>query len=308
MSGARRPWWLRCYPRSWRQRYGAELSALVDDAHGGRPPWPTQVGLVRAGLTERARAAGLRRHPDPASRAREGGLLVLWGWALFVIAGCVFAKFAEHWDAFTPSSEHAVPSAAYTAVAVAATFGAGLVVAAAAVALPAFGRARRAGAWPRVARPVWRAVAVFTATAAATAGVAVWAHHLEPAQRGGATPGFALLAAVWVGLVVASILVGASAAAACARVVALSPRQLRILGALADGTALCMAVIAAGTLVWWVALASSAPGFLAQGPAAISGAPLPPALVGAAVLMVAGLALAVVGVIEVWTGRRQLAA
>jgi hypothetical protein len=300
-------WWLRCYPHEWRQRYGDELQALLDDTYDGRPPWSARVGMARAGLAERARAAGLRRQLDPVVRTRDGALLVLWGWAAFVVAGCAYAKFAEHWDAFTPGTRHAVPAAAYAVVEIASGVGAVIVAVAAIVALPSFLRLLRAGGWARVARPIVRAAAVFAATAALAVPLAVWAHHLGPAQRDGGSSGFAALAIVWVGLVIGSIVFGAAAAVACARAVVLTPRQLRVLGPLAEAAVVCMVVIAAGVVVWWQSLASSAPGFLSQGLLAGAGSPLPPTLVGAAVLMAGGLALAAVGTVKVASARPQLA-
>jgi hypothetical protein len=45
---------LRWYPRAWRDRYGEEFLALVEDTlDGGRPGWRLRLGVVRAGLRER---------------------------------------------------------------------------------------------------------------------------------------------------------------------------------------------------------------------------------------------------------------
>jgi hypothetical protein len=49
---------LRWYPRGWRERYGEEFLALVEDTlDGGRPGWRLHLGVIRAGLRERGRRA-----------------------------------------------------------------------------------------------------------------------------------------------------------------------------------------------------------------------------------------------------------
>ena len=55
---------LRWYPRAWRERYGEEFLAMVEDSLSGRrPTWRLRLGVARAGLRERghrARLAGQR--------------------------------------------------------------------------------------------------------------------------------------------------------------------------------------------------------------------------------------------------------
>jgi hypothetical protein len=307
VSARRRRWLLRSYPASWRERYGDELDGLLEDSYPAGLPLGAQLEVVRTGVTERCRSFGLRREPEPARRTRDGALLVLWAWAAFVIAGCAFAKFAEHWDAFTPGNEHAVPAAAYAAVAGAATIGALMVVVGAVVALPSFVRAMRSGGWPRVARPVVRALVVIGVTAMATVALAAWARHLGPVRRNDGWLPFVAAGIAWVSLVVASVWAGAAAASACARAVDLSNRQLRWLGRLSLVASACMVVIAAGIAAWWISLASAAPSFLANGPGLVAGSPLPPALVAAGALVGIGLALASVGVVKVVSAAGQLA-
>jgi hypothetical protein len=46
---------LRWYPRAWRDRYGKEFLAMVEDTlDGGRPGWRLRLGVIRAGLRERS--------------------------------------------------------------------------------------------------------------------------------------------------------------------------------------------------------------------------------------------------------------
>jgi hypothetical protein len=55
---------------------------------GRRLPWRLRADLARGAGRERLRAAGLG-DDDPERRARGGVLLVLWAWAVFVLAGAV---------------------------------------------------------------------------------------------------------------------------------------------------------------------------------------------------------------------------
>ena len=74
---------LRCYPPAWRQRYGDELTALMEDTYGGGGfTIRHRVSIVRAGLTGRARAAKLVGGDGPEERVRLGSALILVGIAL----------------------------------------------------------------------------------------------------------------------------------------------------------------------------------------------------------------------------------
>ena len=42
---------LRWYPRAWRERYGEELLALIQDTlDEGRPTWRLRLGVVRGNI------------------------------------------------------------------------------------------------------------------------------------------------------------------------------------------------------------------------------------------------------------------
>lgn len=65
-------WLVACYPRSWRQRYGAEFTELLiaEQAEHGRS-WRYDANVAAAGLRARLASAGLASHPlDPESAAR----------------------------------------------------------------------------------------------------------------------------------------------------------------------------------------------------------------------------------------------
>jgi hypothetical protein len=53
--------WMRAFPRSWRDRYAAELNALVDDLREEGDLRPSdRIDIVRSGLTMRSRHVNRR--------------------------------------------------------------------------------------------------------------------------------------------------------------------------------------------------------------------------------------------------------
>ncbi len=298
---------LRWYPAAWRARYGAELAALLEDTYGDRDiPASARFALARAGLGEHARVlwSANPRRLAPA-RVRDGASLVLCAWALFVIGGVALAKVSEHWDAVVVPRRHPVPAVGFGAVQGAAAVGAAIVGLAAAVVLPAFVRFVRAGGWVSIRRPVTRVVVLTVFTVAAGTSMSLWARHLSTAQRNGGVWSYGI-----VGLGAAALFVAMTVAwtIASVQVVArldLSPRVVRTVGGLALGLSAAMAVVFAGTIVWWVAVAATAPRFLADvtGP----GSPFAPPLLGAAIVMLAGGVLAARGAARVAGALRSMA-
>ena len=159
---------LRWYPRAWRERYGDEFLAMVEDTLGGRRPgWRLHLGVIRAGLRERARRvipAALRRmkaDTDPPPPVGRMGIV----WVLIALS---YLWSAQRFS-WVPLSAEAYRQASG---AVAADVMAGLVVilgvavaCAGLVAGRALVRFLRAGGWPAIRRPVAWAAGV-TAVAA----------------------------------------------------------------------------------------------------------------------------------------------
>jgi hypothetical protein len=288
---------LRWYPSAWRQRYGDELLGLLEDTYGDQSiPFRCRLSLVRAGTLERLRGSGLERDSNESrERVRSGSLLVLCAWAVFVVAGAGFAKFAEHWDAVTPKGARRLPADAYDAVQWAAQLGALVVLVAAAVSLPAFVRSIRQGGWAPIRRSVVRAIVVTSTAALATVGVVVWAHHLSPRQRNGALWPYTGVGALWALMIIATIATCAIAAVTVVRRLRFSARILKLLGASALVITLAMVVIIGGTLVWWGAVAADAPWFFGSGLFGSAASPTPPAMVIAGILMIVGLFAALLG-------------
>jgi hypothetical protein len=95
--------------------------------------------------------------------------------------------------------------------------------------------------------------------------------------------------------VVASIATCSAAAVAATRYLHLPVRVLRLEGTLALMATVAMVTILAGTLVWWGALATSAPWFFGTGVVGSSASPVPPAMVLSGGLMALALVAAVLG-------------
>jgi hypothetical protein len=298
---------LRWYPRSWRQRYGGELQALVEDTYGDAPmPWRDRRSIVRAGLHERVRASGLAGSDDPAERVTSGALLVLCAWSVIVIGGSAFAKFAEHWDAATPGGSRAVPSTAYTAIVVAAGCGAVLILAAAASVMPMFVRFLQAGGWPSVRRQVWRAVWVTAGAVLATTGFVAWAHHLGSTNRNGALWPYGIVTLGWAALIAASIACWTSAVVTTICRLELSDRLLRRLGRLAMLALVPLGVVTLATFVWWYSVATSAPSFFDNAGPGSTGSVFAPLIVGAGCLMLLATGVGLSGAARVRSSLRFL--
>ncbi|HLK42173.1 MAG TPA: hypothetical protein VKV34_02440 [Thermoleophilia bacterium] len=287
---------LRWYPEAWRARYGDELIAFMEDTYGDRrPPLRARLGIVRAGIAERLTSFGFGSNVDPATRTRGGALLVLCGWACFVVAGLGFAKFTEYWDNATPPGQRRLPEDAFNLIVGAAIVAAILLAAAAVAVVPALMRHLRDGGWRAIRRPVERAAAVSIFTGVWGAGVVLVAHRLTPAQRNGQAPGYGIFALMLLLLVVTTIALWVTAAIATAPHVELAPRLLAAEGAIALAMSVAMTAILSGTVVWWAAEALHARSVLADAITGSSGSATPPVLVVIGLLMTVGLALAATG-------------
>jgi hypothetical protein len=305
---------LRWYPSAWRTRYGDEMAALMEDSYGSPRSVPGRVrrDLVRSGLGERGRASAksvFGSSTSPAGRVRDGSVLVLCGWAMFLIAGGGFGKFTDRWEAGTPKATRGLAGFGFDAAVIMGVAGCAVVVVAAVLVGPSFTRLVRQGGWERVRRPVIRAAGAATIAIALVVAMVGWAHHLGSIDRNG---GLTIYSAFFVlmGLVVVGAVVAATAAAvAVARQTALAPETLRVLGVLALALTSIMAVLLGGMAAWWGTEVSGARQVLLDGVG--NGVPylsgtLPPTLLGAGLLMLLGLALGLVGSLRVARSLRGL--
>jgi hypothetical protein len=253
---------LSLYPAGWRARYGEELEALIVEASGGRVTWRVRFDVARAAGRERLRSAGLAGDGPPRARMRAGSLLVLYAWALFVVAGIGTQKVSEHWQASTPVAGRSLPSTAFDVLIVGAAIGSALVVIGIAAALPSAVRFLRGGGWRCVRRPVLLAGALTFAAALAAVPIVVWAHRLSAAQRNGLDAAYGVGAGLWALLLVACLVAWTAAAVAVARRIDLPSAVMRLETLLATAVTLSMAAMTAATVVWWAALDQVAASYL----------------------------------------------
>jgi len=207
---------LRWYPRAWRERYGEELLALIQDTlDEGRPTWRLRLGVARGGLRERAHQAGravraaVRRAPSR--------------WPTAVAAGLIIANVP--WNLKAPLS----PSKAWQATAALDTL-AGMVaftgaamLASGLVAVPALVTFLRAGGWPTIRRRVAWAAGATMAAGGGLAGLVLGVRSMTFVQLSLSWAYFTGVAGTALALIVA-IGLWASAAAAIAKHLKLTPR------------------------------------------------------------------------------------
>ena len=286
---------LRVYPSAWRARYGDELANLLEEIGGGaRMSWRVRLDVVRAGVAERVRVLGLGGLP-PRERAREGSLLVLYAWMLFVLAGFGVQKASEHWRAATPAARQALPAAAFDVLLAAAGVGSALVLLAVATSLPRLAALIRGGGWAEIRRPILRAAVLSLATVGATFGLGAWAHSLSSAARNGGNAAYVGVFLAWVALFAACLFAWAAAAAATARRLTPPAGMLRFEVWLGAAVSAAMAVMTIATAVWWASLASAAPWFFQGRPAGSSASALVPSIVVPSLLMLFATSLGLVG-------------
>jgi hypothetical protein len=228
---------LHAYPRSWRERYGDELLALLET----EPlTWRVRANVAAAGLRERLRGSG------PAE------LRVLRAWSLFVIGGIAFQKTSEHWQVVVPGGDRTVPGAAFDTVQAAAVIGTVAVLAGIALALPSFPSDLRSGGWTTLRRPILNASAV-TAVAAAALVVFATDHDI-------------VAPSVFIAFALYSLFAWTHAATAAAK--RLEP--LRVQSYLAFVVTATMITMAIAAAVWFASVTAHAPSFVGAAQLAVT--------------------------------------
>jgi hypothetical protein len=242
---------LRWYPRTWRERYGEELLALVQDTlDEGRPRWRLRLGVICGGLRERGHQA------EQAVRAAAKNWLTgpdRW-WSLFV-AGLVLAALPEALTGSPPQARGWQAPAADGVLAAVALTGA-VVLANGLMALPALVRFLRAGGWPKIRLRVTLAAGVTVVSGGALAALSVLSGARSPAQLNTSWAySFGRLAD---GLAVAvAIGLWATAATVTARHLTLSPRVRAAQLMLGAVTRVTVTVMFVALALWWSATESS---------------------------------------------------
>jgi hypothetical protein len=298
---------LRWYPATWRERYGEELGALIEDQLEDRDPTPRfRLSIAWAGLRERAYGAAIvGRSSSPPERARAGVLLVLAAWAAFVIAGASYSKFSEHFANALPSTDRATPNTAFDVVVFTAAIAAGLLVIGVVVAVPAVLRFLRGGGWHEIKRHLFWAAGLSGVTIAGVAGLAPWAHSLTVAQRNGTDAAYGAVFLIWALFGAASVGLWTRATIAIARRLGLDRRTIAIESGLAFGVGAAMATITVATAIWWGSIAMHAPWFLHGFRPGSTGSPFNLQLAGTMTVMLGALVVGEYGVVRI--GRSWLA-
>jgi hypothetical protein len=267
---------LRWYPAAWRERYGEEFLAFLEDRYGTGPlPLPAWWSLLAGGLRERARHAGLIGDRVPVTeRVRAGVLVVLAAWTGFVVAAFSFAKFSEDFRSASPRvtlsgrgvssvfihpPDPGIASAAFTLLEVVLGLAAVAVVGGAALAVPAFWRFLRAGGWPSIRGHVVRASVATMALVITTMPLLTWAHHLTWPQRNGQLAVYGAVVLGWGGLIALCLALWTAAAIAAARRMDIPWVVLFFQAMVAVGVAASMVVMLLLTSVWWASVAVNAP-------------------------------------------------
>jgi hypothetical protein len=240
---------LRWYPRAWRERYGEELLALIQDTvDDGRPTWRLRLGMIRGGLRERGHQAG--------RAAKTAAKRLVWRdrWNLF-ITGLVLATLPEAL-AVSPSRAHGWQAAAVYGVLAAVALAAAVVLASGLTALPALVRFLRTGGWPKIRRQVTWAAGATAAAGGALAGLSAGLGSRSYAQLNASST-------YSVGLLAAGVVVGVAiglwtaAAVAAARQLTLAPRVRALHLVLGAVTRTAVMVMFVTLVLWWSATQSS---------------------------------------------------
>ena len=285
------------YPEEWRDRYGEELMALLHDRYGtDRVPLVARVSMVKAGSTERLRYSGvIGGKVSHERRIRGASLVVLCGWAIFVISGSGFAKFAEHWDLVTPGRDRSIPAPAFVTVQAAAAVAVVIFSVAVLVALPALVHRIRERGWSAVRTPLRATLVTSGIALVATLSIIVWSHRSTSSPLNNGLWPHKVAGMAWVIVMVAAIACGTVAIVVVVTQLEPSRAATRTLGLLAVAMAMVLLVIFVGVVTWWISTALNAPWFFGGGVRGSTGAAAPPTMIGVGTLMVVGLMLGTYG-------------
>jgi len=242
---------LRWYPRAWRERYGEELLALIQDTlDEGRPTWRLRLGVISGGLRERAHEAG--QAVRAAINPRSGPNL----WAKMLVAGTTVALLPQNLSEWPSPARGWQAVAAFDAMLAAVALTGAVVVAGGLAALPALVRFLQAGGWPKIRRRVAWAAGATVAAGGGLAALVLVVDSRSPAQ----------LDASWVylvgwlatGLAIAvAIGLWATAAAATAGHLALVPRVRAVQLVLGAVAAPLVTLVLVTLNLWWSATQSA---------------------------------------------------
>ena len=242
---------LRWYPRAWRERYGEEFLAMVEDTlDGGHPTWRLRVSVARAGLRERGHRARLTGQKTLLRSLNRG-------WGTFLVAGFAFSILPDDFRASPSPARAWKATAVLDAVVALAVFGGAAILAGGLLALPAFGRFLRTGGWPQIRRRVaWTAAT--TAPAGGGLAALILVSGTETYDRVNGSWAYSLGLAVTTLLLAVTLGLWASAATTTAKRLGLSPRVRAAEKVLATVAAAAMSATVYVNSIWLSAVQGSA--------------------------------------------------
>ncbi len=244
---------LRWYPRAWRERYGEELLALIQDTlDEGRPTWRLRLGVIWGGLRERGHQAG---HAARAAVKRWAGT---GSRPLILVIGLIVADIPWNLKAQLPQARAWQATAALGVLAGIVAFTGVCLLASALVAAPAFAAFLREGGWPKIRRRVAWAAGATVAAGGGLAGLVLGQHSMSFAQLSQSWAYAIGVAATGLALMIALGL-WASAAAATAKHLKLAPRARAAQPLLAAVTLAAALAIVPANAIWLAAIQSSLP-------------------------------------------------
>ncbi|MGH2903610.1 MAG: hypothetical protein ACRDK7_08520 [Solirubrobacteraceae bacterium] len=244
---------LTLYPLAFRERYGAEMHAHLEDEPAGTK---TVLDLLRGALLAHIRPArGLSENLDVGIRLRLGLSGVLACWVAFASAGFGFYKTTEDQPFSVAGGGHPTLGGAHLAVeALAALASVAVLIGALPLIVIALRQAHRERGRLRVLVSLPVAAVILFAT---VTGLLVLIAHSEHGQHATAATHGAFIAWILFGLACGAVLVVAARNALFATPVA----RAWLVGALVAATLVtaAMLAIAAATMVYAVALPFDAP-------------------------------------------------
>jgi hypothetical protein len=240
---------LRWYPRTWRERYGEELLALIQDTlDEGRPTWRLRLSVAWGGLRERAHQAA----QAGTAAAKRASL----GWLITVTAAPVLGNLPWNLKATLPPARVWQKTAAFDALVGAFAITGVLVLASGLVAAPAFIAFLREAGWPKIRRRVAWAAGAAVPAGGGLAGLFLGQRSMSSAQLSHSWAYAIGVVATTVALVAAFGL-WASAATATAKHLKLATRARAAQPLLAAVTLTAALTIVPANLLWLAAIQSS---------------------------------------------------
>ena len=237
---------LRWYPRTWRERYGEELLALIQDTvDEGRPTWRLRLGVIGGGLRERGHQAWRAARTAAVKRLAGPGL----GGIMFV-AGTTIALLPENLSESPSPARGWQAAAAFDAVLAAVALTGAVVLASGLAALPALVRFLRAGGWPKIRRRVGWAGGATGVAGGGLAGLVLVSGSRSTAQLAASWAHVAGWLAAGLAIAVA-IGLWATAASTTARHLTLAARVRAVQLVLGAVAAIMVTVVLATLDIWW---------------------------------------------------------